>query len=98
MSRDWIALALGRLGALEGGDEGQRALAFLEVRAHRLAEARLVGDEVERVVADLERDADVESVAREPLHLLRAGLARAAPPIRQQADMNDAVFWVMIRR
>ena len=50
-------------------DQRQRALAFLEVRPDGLAQARLVGDEVERVVADLERDADIEPVAGEALDL-----------------------------
>src|SRR3990170_1680380 len=57
--------ALGRAGALERRDERQRPLALLQIGAHGLAQAHLVGDEVERVVADLEGDADVEPVAGE---------------------------------
>src|SRR5262245_59807090 len=53
-------LALRRLEAVESGDERQCPLPFLEVGAHGLSETLLVGDEFERVVADLKRDADVE--------------------------------------
>src|SRR5258705_3558215 len=45
------AIRLGRRGALEGRDEGNGALALLEVGAHRRAEPALVGYPVERNVA-----------------------------------------------
>ena len=62
--------------ALEHRDERQRPLALAQVGAHRLAEALLVGDEVQRVVGDLEGDADVEAVARERLRLHGRGAAQ----------------------
>ena len=62
-----------------------------------LPSRRLVGHEVERVVGDLEGDADVEPVARERLELHRAGTPPSRAPIRQHADMKEAVFCVMIR-
>ena len=65
--------------------------------ADRLAQPILVGDEVQRVVGDLEGHADVEPVAGERLHLLGRRRPPSRAPIRQQAEMNEAVFWVMIR-
>ena len=35
---------------------------------------------------------------RQRLHLLERDPTRTAPPMRQQAEMNEAVFWVMILR
>ena len=67
------AVAIRGAGPLDRGDERQRALALLQVGPDRLAEPRLVRDEVERVVADLERDADVEPVAGQALDLLGVG-------------------------
>src|SRR5438093_3014663 len=54
---------------LEHGDERQRALPLPEVGADGLAETVLVGDEVERVVGDLEGDPDVQTVPREGVDL-----------------------------
>src|SRR3989442_294770 len=73
------ALALVRGRAPERRDQRQRALAFLEVRPDGLAEAGLVGDEVERVVAGLERDGDIEPVAGEALDLLSLTPAGQGP-------------------
>src|SRR5919106_5613706 len=47
-------LGLGCRHPLQRGDEGQGALALAEVGADGLAEPRLIGGEVERVVGDLE--------------------------------------------
>src|SRR5918996_4411182 len=62
-------LGLGRGHPLERGDEGQRALALTQVGPDGLAQSRLVGGEVERVVGDLEGDADVEPVAGQRFRL-----------------------------
>src|SRR5712691_9585698 len=67
------AVTLGGRGPLEGRDEGQRPLALLEIGADGLAEPSLVSHEVERVVAELERDADVQAVARERFDLFLGG-------------------------
>src|SRR5260370_16931793 len=69
------AIAIRGAGPLDGGDERQRALALLQVGPHRLAEARLVGDEVERVAADLEADPHFEPLPGHP-----PALPRPAPP------------------
>ena len=98
MRRLFTRSASAGVARAEHRDEGQRPLPLAEVGADRLAEAILIGDEVERVVRDLERDADVQPVLREGVDLLRPGSRPAAPPMRQHAEMNDAVFWVMIRR
>src|SRR5207244_10853816 len=56
--------------AIEHRDEREGALALAQVGADRLAESVLIGDEVERVVGDLEGDANVEAVPRQGLELL----------------------------
>src|SRR6266852_2057489 len=48
-------VSVGRPRSLDGGDQGQRALAFLQVGADRLPEPRLVRDEVERAGRSEER-------------------------------------------
>ena len=85
-------------GPVERDDQGQGALALQEVVADRLAEPGRVGGEVQRVVDDLERDADALAVRRERLDRRRRPAPPASPPIRQQADMKVAVFWRMMRR
>ncbi len=63
--------ALGLRGGRAGQhrDEGQGPLALAQVGADRFAEPILVGDEVEGVVRDLERDTDVQTVLREGVDL-----------------------------
>src|SRR4030095_2780602 len=73
------ALALGGLRPGEHGDQGQRALALPQIGPDGLAQARLVGHEVERVIADLKRDADVEAVAGERFEPRGIGAAQHAP-------------------
>ena len=60
--------AFGRRRPRQHGDERQRPLALRAGRRPIALPRRvLIGDEVERVVGDLERDADVEPVVRERL-------------------------------
>src|SRR2546427_1693314 len=74
------ARRLGRRRPLEHGDERQRPLPLAEVGADRLAQPVLIGHEVERVVRDLESDADVEAVPREGVEL------RGRKPAQERAD------------
>src|SRR6059036_198151 len=62
-------LRLGRRELVEHRDQRERALSLAQVRANRLAETLRVGDKIERVVRDLERDPDVEAVVGERLDL-----------------------------
>src|SRR5262245_51245521 len=72
------ARRLGRRRLGQHGYERQRPLSFPQIGSDRLAEAVLVGDEVERVVGDLEGDADVEPVPGERLDLVGRKLPQHA--------------------
>src|SRR5258705_3773409 len=63
------ALGLRRRRAGEHRDQRQGPLSLAQIGADRLAEAILVRDEVERVVRDLERNADVHPILRERVDL-----------------------------
>ena len=52
---------------LQQVDERQRHLAFAQIGANRLAERREVAGEVEQIVDELERDAEIEAVLLERL-------------------------------
>jgi hypothetical protein len=80
------AIGLDGGGALEGRDQRERALALLEVGAHRLAEAALVGHEVERIVADLEGDADGLTVTGKRVDLGVVGLGEESPDTAASRD------------
>src|SRR6516162_5915296 len=79
--------ALGLCGGRSGehGDQRQGALALPQVGADGLAETILIGDEVERVVRDLERHADVQAVLGEGIDLRgrEAAQERAYPAARR---------------
>ena len=80
------ALRVRGLRALEHRDERQCPFAFAQVGADRLAEAVLIGHEVERVVGDLKRDADVEPVARQRLERLGGDAAEEAADTAARGD------------
>ena len=71
---------------LQQVDERQRHLAFAQVGADRLAERRRVAGEVEQVVDDLERDAEVEAVLAQRLLLLGRDRAEHAADLRAAAE------------
>ena len=74
------ALGLRLAHALEHGDERQRPLALAQIGGDGLAEAALVGHEVQRIVGHLEGHADVEPIPRQGLELL------CVKPAQQRAD------------
>ena len=57
----------------QGVRDGQRALAFPQVAANLLAVARLVADEIQHVVVDLERGAEQEPELMEPIERVVVG-------------------------
>ena len=71
---------------LQQMDERQRHLAFAQVAADRLAERLGVAGEVQQVVDELERDAEVEAVLAQRLLLLVLDLAEHAADLRAAAE------------
>src|SRR5499426_7113 len=70
----------------EHRDERQGPLPLAQVGADRLAEPVLIGDEVERVVRDLKRDADVHPVLREGIDPLGREPAQEPPDATARRD------------
>ena len=91
----------GAVGAGQQPDDRQRDLAFAQIAADRLAERRGVACEVEQVVHQLERDAEIEPVVAQRALLLGrrlaehpADLGAAGKEIRRLApdDVEVLVF------
>ena len=83
---------------LQQVDERQRHLALAQVAADRLAERRGVAGEVEQVVHELERDAEVEAVLAQRLLAARAPTLPSMPPICAQPPNRYAVLRRMISK
>ena len=79
-------------------DDRQRDLAFAQVAADRLAERLGVAGEVEQVVDQLERDAEVEAVLAQRLSAARASTSPSMPPICAQPPNRYAVLRRMMSK
>ena len=84
--------------ALQQVDDRQRDLAFAQVAADRLAERDLVAGEVEQVVDELERDAEVEAVLAQRVAAAPCVTSPSMPPICAQPPNRYAVLRRMISK